>query len=167
MDILEASTAVLTVRVYFALLDVGGCAVPTNTPHTLGRISLRWMVRECFKANTGIRFQAEKLRNIGLDPTSLCPIVKEQLPPLQPRFSYLTTIAPPVPIVSEEEHDVRDALSPMHGQLAVDSPLWWAMEFIGRPMRQWIPIGPPSKWNESSEKTIRYLQPHCVARCFP
>ena len=138
------------------MLDVEGCAVPEGTaPHSLGRISLRWMVRECFRMNTGIQFQAEELRNIGLDPASLYPVVKERPHPLQPRYSHLTTVAPPAPIASEEEHDVRDALAPMHDQLAVFSPLWWAMEL--NPMRRSlrVPIGPPSEWEEGSGKTAR------------
>lgn len=33
-------------------LDVGGGSVPNDTPHSLARIPLRWMVRECFLAKT-------------------------------------------------------------------------------------------------------------------
>lgn len=129
--------------------------MPGDTSHTLGRISLRWMVRECFRMNTGIQFQAEKPRCIGLDPASLYPEVKERPRPLQPHNSHLTTVAPPVPMASEEEHDVRDALAPMHDQLAVYSPLWCVMQFypLWRPLR--VPIGPPSEWQEGSEITVR------------
>ena len=36
--------------------------------HSLARISLRWMVRECFKTNTGIIFDAHMLMHeVGLD----------------------------------------------------------------------------------------------------
>ena len=151
----------------FYSLDVGGCAVAPDTPHSLGRISLRWMVRECFRANTGIQFKAEELRKIGLDPTSLYPVVKERPPPLQPHCCHSLTIAPCVPTASEEEHDVRDALSPMHDQLAVYMPLWRAMEIIPMWGRR-IPVGPPSEWNEDSEPgTIRYVKPLCIARCLP
>ncbi|KAI1793987.1 hypothetical protein LXA43DRAFT_185866 [Ganoderma leucocontextum] len=116
------------------------------------------MARECFRTNTGIQFQAERLRDIGLDPSSLYPIVKERPPPLQPHYYHFHTVAPRVPMASEEEHDVRDALSLMHDQLAVYAPLWWAMEF--NPTRRRITIGPPSEWNEDSEKTsVRMKQP--------
>ncbi|KIN92623.1 hypothetical protein M404DRAFT_810028, partial [Pisolithus tinctorius Marx 270] len=37
--------------------DVGGGAVKNGARHSLSRISLRWMIRECFKARTGILFQ--------------------------------------------------------------------------------------------------------------
>lgn len=36
------------------------------------------MIRECFKANTGIRFHTSLLKQVGLDPESLYPIVKER-----------------------------------------------------------------------------------------
>lgn len=137
-------------------IDIGGCAVPNDTPHSLARIPLRWMVRECFRANTGIQFQAERVRDIGLDPASLYPIVKERPGPLQPRYHHLNTVAPRVPATSEEEHDVHDSLSPMHDQLTVYSPLWWAMELNAN--RRRVPLGPPSEWKDpgKSLKSIRY-----------
>lgn len=38
------------------------------------------MIRQCFVANTGIRFHTQLLRNIGLDPASLYPVVKDRPP---------------------------------------------------------------------------------------
>ena len=58
--------------------DVGGGSVSNDTPHNLARIPLRWMIRQCFLANTGIRFHTHLLRHVGLDPASLYPIVKER-----------------------------------------------------------------------------------------
>lgn len=55
--------------------DVGGGSVKNETPHSLARISLRWMIRECFKTNSGIMFDADRLRGIGLDPDALYPNV--------------------------------------------------------------------------------------------
>lgn len=40
------------------------------------------MIRQCFLANTGIQFQTELLRSVGLDPNSLYPVVKERPPPV-------------------------------------------------------------------------------------
>jgi len=40
------------------------------------------MVRECFKANTGIMFVSDALREIGLDPATLYPFVLPRPPPL-------------------------------------------------------------------------------------
>ncbi|KIK67875.1 hypothetical protein GYMLUDRAFT_36672 [Collybiopsis luxurians FD-317 M1] len=55
--------------------DVGGGSVKNGTHHSLARVSLRWMIRECFKAETGIMFDTERLKFIGLDPSTLYPFV--------------------------------------------------------------------------------------------
>ena len=60
--------------------DVGGGSVPSQTPHRLSRIPLRWMIRETFKTHTGIMFSSEGLRRIGLDPTGLYKSVRERPP---------------------------------------------------------------------------------------
>ncbi|KAJ7912904.1 hypothetical protein B0H13DRAFT_1613010 [Mycena leptocephala] len=62
--------------------DIGGGSVDNETQHNLACIPLRWMVRECFRTNSGIMFDAEGLRSIGLDPESLYPIVKPRPPAL-------------------------------------------------------------------------------------
>lgn len=42
------------------------------------------MIRECFRTNSGIQFEADKLRAIaGIDPASLYPIVLPRPPPLE------------------------------------------------------------------------------------
>lgn len=51
--------------------DVGGGSVPNKTRHSLARIPLRWMIRECFKTTSGIKFETAKLAHIGLDPSTL------------------------------------------------------------------------------------------------
>lgn len=56
-------------------VDVGGGSVPNGTQNSLARIPLRWMIRECFKCNTGIMFLSEKLREVGLEPKTLYPTV--------------------------------------------------------------------------------------------
>ncbi|KAF7289945.1 hypothetical protein MIND_01369700 [Mycena indigotica] len=60
--------------------DIGGGSVPNNTRNSLARIPLRWMIRECFKAETGIIFNAERLVELGLDPTTLYPHVLDRPP---------------------------------------------------------------------------------------
>ncbi|KAJ4479368.1 hypothetical protein J3R30DRAFT_3883877, partial [Lentinula aciculospora] len=152
--------------------DVGGGSVKNSTRHSLARISLRWMIRECFKANTGIMFNSQRLKSVGLDPSTLYPFVTPRLQPLSgehrtieplPRkklkswgqiwagirkitpgrdsglTSHSTTPAAdsskdsgenekPL-ILSEEEEDLRDILSPKYDQLKM-SPLWWILEVI-------------------------------------
>ena len=45
--------------------------MPNTQPHSLAHISLRWMVQECFRTGTDIRFHTESLKNIGLDTKRL------------------------------------------------------------------------------------------------
>ncbi|KAH9055196.1 hypothetical protein EDB87DRAFT_1688477 [Lactarius vividus] len=51
--------------------DVGGGSVPNETENSLARISLRWMILECFRTGTGIRFRKGSLRRIGMDQDTL------------------------------------------------------------------------------------------------
>ncbi|RDX42988.1 hypothetical protein OH76DRAFT_1361801 [Lentinus brumalis] len=110
--------------------DVGGGSVQNDTAHTLARIPLRWMIRECFKMDTGIRFHAELLRRIGLDPVALHPIVRDRPPPLTPDPSHLQSVALPVSLNTEEDHEVRDALSPIYDQLDIAWMSWWPLELL-------------------------------------
>ncbi|TFK63441.1 hypothetical protein BDN72DRAFT_826641 [Pluteus cervinus] len=64
--------------------DIGGGSVTNDVRYSLSRISLRWMVRECFKAKTGIMFNVEGLRRLGMDPNRLYPEVKPRPKPLHP-----------------------------------------------------------------------------------
>ena len=64
------------------MLDVGGGSVPNETYHSLARIPLRWMIRQCFEADTGIQFEAERLRTVGLDYHTLYPNVLPRPDPL-------------------------------------------------------------------------------------
>ena len=60
----RATNPLLTI----ALSDVGGGSMKNGTPHSLARIPLWWMIRECFKAKTGIIFEVCMLKHeVGLD----------------------------------------------------------------------------------------------------
>ena len=76
-------------------LDVGGGSVNSTTAHALARIPLRWMIRETFKANTGIMFDGDRLRSIGLDPTTLHDTVLKRPPALT--LEPGVDVAPPPP----------------------------------------------------------------------
>lgn len=73
--------------------DVGGGSVTNCTRHSLARISLRWMVRECFAAESGIMFNANRLRDVGINPATLYPVVLQRPPPAD---SSISTIQVPV-----------------------------------------------------------------------
>lgn len=97
------------------------------------------MIRECFKADTGIMFSIKGLREVGIDPTSLYPLVKPRLPPLSAegykiqaierdyeRFAGLSDVLGPK---TEEQHELLDALSPIYDQLSL-SRSWWILEIL-------------------------------------
>ena len=56
-------------------LDIAGGSVPNGTWNSLARIPLRWMIRNCLLANTGIQFYRKTFKHIGLDPNTLPPFV--------------------------------------------------------------------------------------------
>lgn len=126
-----------------------------KTPYSLARIALRWMVRECFKAKTGIMFNSSALKEIGMDPLTLYPLVKPRplLPPLSPTDRIRNLPAKEIPIraynyfwtrthntlsetktgvrtlATEEEEDLQDVLSPKYDQLKIKKG-WWVLELI-------------------------------------
>lgn len=122
-----------------------------ETPNTLARIALHWMVRECFKTDSGIMFISNTLPPVGLDPASLYPFVtprppalsgvgmkiqSESIPPSNAtdesdKVDDLITIER-----SQEEHELLDALSPIYDQLDLKW-FWWLLEVI--PFKQrWL-----------------------------
>ncbi|KAG7441014.1 uncharacterized protein BT62DRAFT_956306 [Guyanagaster necrorhizus] len=151
--------------------DVGGGSVKNSTRYSLSRISLRWMIRECFKVKTGIMFDSERLRQIGLDPTTLYPFVMPRPPALSvgsalipagrtkkslvkriiSGFHCRTQPVPGgsdkcktlvqdiddqcLPIGTEEEEELQDALSVIYDQLKC-SKSWWILEIIPMVFRQ-------------------------------
>ncbi|KAG6908204.1 hypothetical protein DXG01_005793 [Tephrocybe rancida] len=122
---------------------VGGGSVDNGTPHTLARISLRWMIRECFKADTGIMFISESLNAVGLDPASLYPYVQQRPPPLPVNGAHVqktpaSKLAPPqasevADTMTEEDHELLDAMSPIYDQLDLKW-FWWMLELL--PVKQ-------------------------------
>ncbi len=134
----------------FFLSDIGGGSVINDTLHSLTRIPLRWMIRECFKAGTGIMFYSDKLREIGLDPSSLYPVVLPRPPPLsvdghkiRSRSSDLISNLLPQSKPLEEMEDLIDALSSIHDQLEIHRS-WWVLEYLPLPLnhqegnRKWV-----------------------------
>ena len=147
----------LTYEHCFFPLDVGGGAVSNKTRHSLARIPLRWMIRECFKTNSGIMFNSESLFDIGLDPCTLYPFVTPRPPPLPVGSNRIQKPpATPIPISihalsvkkekqphiladsripflgTEEQEELHDAISPKYDQLKRNKA-WWALEIIPLP----------------------------------
>lgn len=136
--------------------------VLNGTRPNLAHIPLRWMVRECFKSNSGIIFYTEKLAAIGLDPRGIYPEVKPRPPAIQPATGQTVKHGPPRPepkkrgllscisdpssdaqspeIVdyskhSEEELDLIDSLAAVYDQLEVKRRQWWLLETY--PLKVW------------------------------
>ncbi|KIK52337.1 hypothetical protein GYMLUDRAFT_180219 [Collybiopsis luxurians FD-317 M1] len=126
--------------------DVGGGSVSNDTKPNLARIPLRWMIRECFKAKTGIMFHSELMKDVGLDPHTLYPDVKPRPPHLPVTNKYIQPIPstsifskakapePPAQPKTEEEFELADALCPVYDQLSLRWG-WWILEFWPIKMR--------------------------------
>jgi uncharacterized protein (DUF2235 family) len=154
---LESSTDVEEVWFAGCHCDVGGGAVSNKTRHSLARIPLRWMIRECFKTKTGIMFESAGLREVGMDPATLYPYVQARPPPreIKPEHKIRDPPAKPIPIRlhttffknghtkshdhhkhnrtpflgSEEDEELEDVLSPVYDQLNIKKA-WWILEII-------------------------------------
>lgn len=116
--------------------------MPNDTRNALARIPLRWMIRQCFLTNTGILFQTDLLRTIGLDPATLYPVVKPRPPPVtsptRTQGLHTTNVHPSVgdasaginaPKPTEEDEDLADALCPIYDQLSLRKG-WWLLELL-------------------------------------
>jgi uncharacterized protein (DUF2235 family) len=141
----EATTNVEEVWFAGCHCDVGGGSVPNGTRNSLARIPLRWMLRQCFEANTGIMFHKDIFPKVGIDPNTLFPEVLPR-PPAIFQDPILHTIPVPRPLVvcddrkavvysdggsfvNEAEEDLADALSPTYDQLKL-AWYWWILELI-------------------------------------
>ena len=125
--------------------DIGGGSVCNGTRNSLARIPLRWMIRQCFLAGTGIMFHKDTFYKIGLDPGTIYPKVLPR-PPMILQNPKVHTIPVPDPkvvdddrkavvytdggsFVNEAEEDLADALCPMYDQLK-QAKYWWILEML-------------------------------------
>ncbi|PSR72581.1 hypothetical protein PHLCEN_2v11574 [Hermanssonia centrifuga] len=120
--------------------DVGGGAVINEKTVKLSGIPLRWMIRECFKCNTRIVFDAAVLRKLGLpvyvsgetgnpilaplyEVTSLpYPSPSQETPTPQDNLEIL-------PADYELRRDLDDARDDLHDMLK-GSPMWNILEWL-------------------------------------
>jgi hypothetical protein len=115
------------------------------------------MIRECFKTQSGIMFNSQSLFDIGLDPSTVYPVItpRPDALPLQPGDCIRKPPATPIPINiyalsmkkekqpnllkdsgsdipflgTEEEEELHDAISPKYDQLKIKR-FWWTLEII-------------------------------------
>jgi hypothetical protein len=123
------------------------------------------MVREIFKTDAGILFLTDRLYEIGLDPSTIYPVVLKRPDPLpvvenKIREPHLNEKAARPPMYrswkklpatrseplktgltamsgSEEDEELNDALSPIYDQMKIKKG-WWFVEILPLPLsRQW------------------------------
>jgi hypothetical protein len=98
------------------------------------------MVRQCFLAETGIMFNRQLLAKTGLDPGALYPNVLPRPNPMtleradRSRIasdygSGTVTVVDERMILTEEEEDLADILSPINDELSL-SKFWWLLEIL-------------------------------------
>ncbi|KAL1692124.1 hypothetical protein GGG16DRAFT_52174 [Schizophyllum commune] len=120
--------------------DIGGGSVGNDERHSLARIPLRWMIRQCFLLETDILFHRELLPKVGLDPDALWPVVRPKdevkVKPMDTSSSSSSaaSVKDGAAFLGEEEEDRRDALSPVYDQLSL-KPHWWLLELIPAKVR--------------------------------
>jgi len=105
--------------------EKAGRSVPPEACPSLSRISLRWMIRECFKAQTGILFSAELLHGLGMDIDLLSSLTEHTSEEKEDVFSVISP--------REKEEELRDALIPIKDQLK-SMRHWWLLEVL--PLRR-------------------------------
>ena len=118
--------------------DVGGGSHPDEEPTSLSYIPLRWMIKECYLAKTGLKFDVDALTEIGLNSTKL-----EENPedidagehggqPTTPQVAQ--DQENPAPQITSETHiqwkkDTVDAVAIIYDQLTLVF-FWWFLEII-------------------------------------
>jgi len=142
--------------------DIGGGSIPNGTPHKLSRIPLRWMIRECARTGSGVLFDPECLKTLGLNPDRLTtsppalPVTGLHLQrrahwwkrlfqrAVEPRTVFTRTDAGGVvredvhartgelEVGSEEEEELQDALAPRYDRLHKRWG-WWVLEVLPLP----------------------------------
>jgi len=124
--------------------DIGGGSVANDTRHSLARIPLRWMLRQCFLLRTGILFHKNMFKDIGMDPDTLYPRVLARPPaipytpdclahkydiPVNFAKNNKGTVKEKEPFISEEHEDLLDSLTPIYDQLRLAKG-WWVLEVV-------------------------------------
>ncbi|KAG7088030.1 hypothetical protein E1B28_012066 [Marasmius oreades] len=105
--------------------DVGGGSVSNSEPHSLGNISLRWMIRQVILSQCGVLFKNEALSKTWVDfPPTPLPF------PTKAKESWSEKGSTSDNGVAES--DRQDAVTPLHDQLKLKGGniLWWILEII-------------------------------------
>jgi len=125
--------------------DIGGGNYPNPDQVTLADVTLRWMVREIVKAQTGILFNSQALQESGIPSSAflvsslLCSpnhrsldIVREKSEGNGMANGKETAHATDPPNQTEKKDD-RDSLKPINDALK-QKPIWWLVEVLPFPV---------------------------------
>ncbi|KAJ1299796.1 hypothetical protein OPQ81_000695 [Rhizoctonia solani] len=107
----RAETNVEEVWFAGAHTDVGGGSVKNGERYSLARISLRWMVRQCFKCDTGIMFHSNLLEDIGISPESLWPKVLHRPPAIMSLDQIPKSVPSTPPLIERQSEPALPAYS--------------------------------------------------------
>lgn len=102
------------------------------------------MIRECFRANTGILFYRESLKRVGLNPDTLLDLYP---PAPTPSSAQVAQVEAPDHVhessdrflvdLTEESEELEDVRTPIHDQLKI-AKAWWILEVIPMQFREQI-----------------------------
>jgi hypothetical protein len=102
------------------------------------------MIRECFRANTGILFYRESLKGVGINTDTLLDMYPPAPTPSSARGAQVEAPAHAhessdrtlVDLIEESE-ELEDVRTPMHDQLKI-AKAWWILEVIPIRIREQI-----------------------------
>ncbi|KAI0284407.1 hypothetical protein BC826DRAFT_1093741 [Russula brevipes] len=150
--------------------DVGGGSVLNGTRNSLARISLRWMIHECFRTKSGIQFRRDSLEALGIclgthrhssqgKASQQSSDTGDIVAPVDANVINDTPTSPEATTFTNgEEEDRADALSPMHDQLEMVKA-WWILEWLPlRHRRQYEGNGSPRHYWSCYEPTQAYFR---------
>ena len=110
------------------------------------------MIRECFRANTGIQFYRGSLESVGLNPDTLLDL---RLPSPTPSPALVAEVEPVAHVaepsdrtlvdLTEKSEEREDACSPIYDKLN-KSKAWWILEVIPMSFREQILKKGHYKW---------------------
>jgi len=150
--------------------DVGGGSVPNEARNSLARISLRWMIHECSRSQTGIQFRRNVLENLGIDVVGTpqpVPLLSRSITTghLSTHTAIRTADGSPslteaTVLATNEEEERADALSRMHDQLEMVKA-WWTLEWLPlRHRRQYHGYSRPRHyWSMNMGRPREILKP--------
>lgn len=139
-----------TLEVWFAgcHCDVGGGAVENTIPHSLGEISLRWMVKQVYLSKCGIEFDSGALEKAHIVPPTTLSVFPPQLEEKE-SGAEVDLVLPSLRAMpsssgegGDEEYAIRkedvtehawirkqDVIAGLHDELKIDR-VWWFLEYF-------------------------------------